>query len=89
MADAPQRYEAPEMVEYLRATLADIDRAISDLQARRNGVARRLAALEAAADPAVLAAAADYDERLSTNTPYEDAEDAAALLDDARRRFAE
>lgn len=76
-----------EMAHYLRETIADIDSAVHDLQARRNGLAIRLAAIEASGDSAVTDAAADYAERVTENRPYEGAEDTGSLIAEAHRRY--
>lgn len=76
-----------DMAQYLRDTLAETDKHISEMQAGRNQMAVRLAGLDAASDPAVLAAAADYEARAASGRPYEGAEDAGSLVSEAYSRF--
>lgn len=76
-----------EMVSYIRETIAQIDRAIAELQSSRVRLVGRLAVLEAASDPYVLQAAADYESRVESKRPYEDAEDANSLILEAQGRF--
>ncbi len=85
----PERVEVVvvDMVQYIRETIAQLDAAINPYLAKRQELALRLAALEAASDPAVVEAAEDYQERVRTDQPYEDAEDAAAMLSEAHRRY--
>ncbi len=85
----PERVEfvVVDMVEYLRETIAQMDAAINPYLARRHDLALRLAALEVATDPAILAAAEDYEDRVEANRPYEAAEDAEELLSEAHRRY--
>jgi len=87
MAEPARSDQVIEMVQYLRDTIAEIDDALRDLQARRTGLAVRLAAIEASGDPAVTEAAADYGVRVTENRPYEDAEDADRLLGEAYSRY--
>ena len=51
-----------------------------DMNRRRNGLAVRLAVIEAASDKAVLDAAEDYATRVAADRPYESAEPAEELL---------
>jgi chorismate mutase len=85
----PERVEVVvvDMVEYLRETIAQMDAAINPYLASRQELALRLAALEAASDPAILAAAEDYADRVEADRPYEEAEDAEELLSEAHRRY--
>lgn len=85
----PERVEVVvvDMVQYLRETIAQMDAAINPYLARRQDLALRVAALEAASDPDVLAAADDYQDRVTADRPYENAEDAAALLSEAHSRY--
>ena len=76
-----------DMVQYLRDFIASIDEAINPWLTKRQELTVRLAALEAASDPAVLDAAADYQDRAVALRPYEDAEDAGTLLSEAHRRY--
>lgn len=91
MAEPMHRGETAvvDMVDYLRETLRELDEAIADLSVRRQGLAVKLAVLEASTDPKVQEAAADYDARVAENRPYEDAADAGMLLSEAHRRHAE
>ncbi len=50
-------------------------------------MAVRVAAIEAADDPKIAIAAADYEARVADSRPYEGAEDAERLLAEAHRRF--
>ncbi len=75
------------MVAYMRELISEIDEAIAPWLAKRQEIAARLAAMEAATDPAVLEVAADYEERLAEDRPYEDAEDAETLLSEAHKRY--
>jgi hypothetical protein len=85
----PERVEVVvvDLVQYLRETIAQMDAAINPYLAKRQEVALRLAALEAASDGTVLEAAADYQDRVAANRPYETAEDAETLLSDAYNRY--
>lgn len=85
----PERVEAVviDLVEYLRETIAQMDAAINPYLAKRQELALRLAALESASDETVLQAAADYQDRVEMNLPYDTAEDAGALLSDAYNRY--
>lgn len=87
MGEPARQDQVVEMVHYLRDTITEIDDAVRELQARRTGLAVRLAAMEASGDPAVVAAAADYAARVTENRPYEDAEDAESLIVEAHRRY--
>ncbi len=53
---------------------------------RRREMAVRVTAIEAADDPKVAAAAADYEARVADSRPYEGAEDAERLLGEAHQR---
>lgn len=75
------------MVAYLRETIAEFDQAIADLQAKRAGLAVRLAVIESASDAEVLAAAVDYEARVKAGHPYEGAQDANAFISEAHQRF--
>ncbi len=79
--------EVVAMVDYLQDTIAEIDGAVNGWVGRRHELAVRLAAMRASYDPKVLEAAADFEERLETSRPYENAEDAVALLSEAHRRY--
>ncbi len=79
--------EVVDMVQYLRDFMARIDEAVGPWLAKREELALRLSALEAASDPEVLDVAADYQSRVEANRPYENAEDASALLSDAHRQY--
>ena len=84
---AQQLDDVIDMVKYLEETIAQIDSAVNDWQAQRESLALRLAAMKAARDPAVLAAAAEYELRVAENRPYEDAQDAGDLISEAHRRL--
>lgn len=56
-------------------------------QARRAGLARTLAALEAATDPDVLRAAEDFESRSEDGRPYEGSEDPNDHIAEAQARF--
>jgi hypothetical protein len=75
------------MAQFLRETIAEIDEGIAEMQSRRNQLAVRLAAIDAATDPAVLEAAADYEARTAEKRPYEGAEDANSLITEAHRHY--
>lgn len=85
---AERRTEVIDMVSYLRDWIAEIDQAVGAWTAKREDFAIRLAAMEAATDPAVLEIARDYEDRVEEKRPYEDAEDATRLLSEAHRRYA-
>lgn len=76
-----------DMVSYLRDTIAEIDSSIVEFQARREGLARRLAVLEAAMDPQIASDVADYERRIADNRPYESAQSADSLLSELHRKF--
>jgi hypothetical protein len=76
-----------DMVEYLRDFIARIDEAVTPWLAKRQELALRLTAIEAANDPVVVQAAADYQGRVEANRPYEYAEDAEELLSEAHRHY--
>jgi len=82
-----ERSEVVEFADYLRATLSSMDEATAELQARRKGLAIRLDAINAATSERVTKAAADYESRMADGRPYEDAEDAEALLAEAHARY--
>ncbi len=84
---AERAEEVVDMVTYLRDFIARIDEAVTPWLARREELAVRLAAIEAAGNPAVLQAASEYQDRVETNRPYEYAEDAEALLSEAHARY--
>jgi hypothetical protein len=77
------------MASYLRETVAEIDEVMAYWLTRREQMAVKIAALEAAENPAVIQAAEDYAQRVAEGRPYEDAEDASDLLSEAYRRFAQ
>lgn len=79
--------EVINMVQYMRDSLARMDQAVEAWMTERNELAVRLAAMESAHDPKVLAAAEDYQRRIAEERPYEDAEDAETLIGEAHRRF--
>lgn len=85
---AQRKQEVVDVADYLRETIAELDDAIHELRAKRAGLAIRLAALDASADPKVQAAAEDYERRVEANRPYDSAEDAGALITEAARRFS-
>lgn len=76
-----------DMVGYLRETLQEIDETIAELQGRRHGLAVKLAVIEAAGDPAVIEAAADYKDRAAADRPYENAVRSEDLVAEAHRRY--
>ncbi len=84
---AERRTEVVDMVDYLRDVIGKIDEAVGGWTTKRQELAVRLAAMEAATDPAVLEVASDYEARLVADRPYNDAEDAESLLSEAHRRF--
>lgn len=86
----PERVEVGvvDLVQYLRQTIDQIDAAINPYLAKRQELALRLAALEAASDETVLEAAADCQDRVDGNRPYETAEEAETLLSDAYKRYS-
>lgn len=75
------------MVDFLRESLQEMDETITEMRARRQTFAMRLAAIEASTNPAVQAAAADYEARVRDERPYENAEPASDLLSEAHRRY--
>lgn len=74
------------MPAYISDTIGSIDALMSELTARREDLAARLAAINAAESMAVLDAAADYHQRVTDDRPYEGAEDSEALLAEAFSR---
>ena len=86
-----RKQDVVSMIDYLRETIAQMDRvfagAFADWQSGRKELAVRLAALEAAEDPLVAEAVADFEVRTSEDRPYEDAQDAADVLSEAHRRY--
>jgi hypothetical protein len=88
MADPARRdNEVVGMVEYLRDTIAEFDETIAEMQARRTELASRLAVIEAATDPDLVAAAKDYADRVEAGRPYEDAMSADDMIRAARQRI--
>jgi chorismate mutase len=87
MSDATASERVVDMVDYLRETIGEIDEMVVDLQAKRAGLAIRLAALEMATDAEVSTAAGDYEARVATGRPYESAEDAETLIAEAHRHY--
>jgi len=85
MSQNPARESVVSIAQYLRETLAKMDQNILEMQERRHEFAVRLAVIEAAEDPTVLAAIAEHEER--AGAPYEGAEDADSLLAEAHRHF--
>lgn len=83
----PANNEVVSLVDYLRETIAEIDSTVSGWHARRTALALRLAALEAATDPEVLAAAEDFDARVAEGRPYEGAQSVADLVKEAHARY--
>lgn len=81
--------EIVEMATYLRETISEMDEGIAEMRQRRMGLALRLAVIESSSDEATLAAAADYEARVSAGTPYEDALDAEEALTEAWKRYTE
>lgn len=75
-----------DMAQYLRDALAETDKHIHEMQVGRTRMALRLAGLDAASDPAVLEAEADYEARVAAGRPYENAEDAESLISEAYGR---
>ena len=87
VADAERKdAEVVEMVDYLRETLREMDEGIAEMTQRRQGIAMRLAVIEAATTPAVRDAIADFDRRAEAGEGYE-GQDATALLTEAHRRY--
>jgi GTP1/Obg family GTP-binding protein len=87
MGDAVAREEQiVDMMTYLRETIAKFDNAIAEMQANRTELASRLAAIEAATDSDLQAAAADYSDRVVAKRPYEDAQSAESLIREAHGR---
>lgn len=87
----PARSDSPGevvgMADYLRETVAEMDALMGEWLVRREQMAVKIAAIEAAENPAVLEAAEDYRQRLADGRPYEDAESAESVLSEAYRRF--
>lgn len=83
----PERSQVIDMVDYLRETLTKLDAASVWLEAQRHEFAVRLAAMEAATNPAVLEASDDFEYRAAQDRPYETAEPAVELLSEAHRRY--
>lgn len=87
MPDAARQDQIVDMVTYLRDTIEEIDHAVAELQRRRTGLAVRLAAIQAATDPTLQAAADDYSQRITENRPYENAQPAEEIITEAHRRL--
>lgn len=87
MGEPAEQAEVVDFADYLRQTIAEIDEVVTSWAARRTQLAVRLAAIEAAEDPEVAAAAADYEARMVEGRAYEDAEDAERVLSEAGRRY--
>lgn len=87
---AEQHDSVVSIVDYLEETLRKMDEFVSDIQAwaeARQEIAERLAVMRAASDPAVAAAAEDYDQRLAEGRPYENARPAEDVIRDAHARY--
>lgn len=72
--------------DYLRDTIDDMDDGIAEMTARRNGIAKRLAIIEASDSSPVKRAVADYETRVKDGRPYEDAQPADEVLSEAWKR---
>ncbi|MGH9152896.1 MAG: hypothetical protein ACRD03_10970 [Acidimicrobiales bacterium] len=83
----PANQEVVSLVDYLSETIAEIDATVSGWQTKRTVLALRLAALEAATDPEVLAAAEDFEARVAEGRPYEGAQSVADLVKEAHARY--
>lgn len=86
---AASNEQVVDMAQYLRETIAEIDGTVSEWQKKRTGLALRLATLEASTDSRVLAAAADYEERIAANRPYEGATSAQDVISEGLRKALE
>lgn len=83
----PMRQEVVSLAGYLRSTIRRIDEMMGTWQAQRDELSLRLALIEGPDDPAVAAAAADYESRVEEGRPYEEAVAAEELIKEAHRRF--
>lgn len=83
----PANNEVVSLVDYFRETIAEIDATVNGWHAKRTALALRLAALEAATDPEVLAAAQDFEKRVADGRPYEGAQSVAELVKEAHARY--
>jgi hypothetical protein len=75
------------MVDYLRETVREIDSVVAGWAVKRAELAVKLTAIEASSSPAVREAAADFERRQESGTPYEDARDAESVLSEAFKRY--
>lgn len=79
--------EVVSVTEYLRDTIRGIDRTVREWQVQRAELAIRLAVIEAATDSDVAAAAADFEQRVAKNQPFEDAESVEDIIREASSRL--
>lgn len=79
--------EVISVTEYLRDTIRGIDRTVREWQVQRAELAIRLAVIEAATDADVAAAAADFEQRVANNQPYEDADSVEDIIREASSRL--
>ena len=81
MSQTAERAEpVVSMVRYLRHTITEIDEAVVLWLEHRTELAQRLAALEATNDTLGLDEPVDDEDRVASDPPREDAEDAGKLL---------
>ena len=79
--------EVVSVTEYLRDTIRGIDWTVREWQVQRAELAIRLAVIEAATDSDVAAAAADLEQRVANNQPFEDAESVEDIIREASSRL--
>jgi chorismate mutase len=89
MGEAMRHHDEPVigMGDYLRDTLRKIDQNIAVMLDQREDLARRIAVIEAAENPAVAAAVEDYEARVAEDRDYEDARMAQDIIAEAVRRY--
>jgi hypothetical protein len=79
--------EVISVTEYLRNTIAGIDKTVRDWQIQRAELAIKLSVIEAATDPDVAAAVSDYESRVAEGRPYESAESIEDIIREASSRL--
>jgi len=87
MADPARQADIIDLGEYLDKAISELDDTIRELQATRTAWAIRRSVLRAAGSKSVQQAAAELDQRVKDGRPYEDAKDAAELIQEAHRRL--
>lgn len=79
--------EVVSFTEYLRDTIAGMDRTMREWQVHRAELAIKLSVIEAATDPDVATAIQDYERRLAEGRPYENAEPIEDIVKEASSRL--